>query len=119
MDISKKVIIITGAGSGIGRALAVGFCRDGARVMGMGRTEANLAETSKLCEGQGMDYIVGDVTSEKDVNSLVDRTIEKYVQIDILINNAGVYPQNKFVDSSYEEWAKVIEINLLGAALCC
>ena len=119
MGSSGAVVIITGAGGGIGRALAIGFCRDGDRVVGFGRTEQDLFATSKLCEGGRMEPIVGDVASEGDVDRLISRTLQRNGKIDVLINNAAVYPRHRFLKMSPREWAEVIEVNLIGAAMCC
>jgi NAD(P)-dependent dehydrogenase (short-subunit alcohol dehydrogenase family) len=118
-DSAEKIIVLTGAGTGIGRALAVGFCRDGARVIGVGRTEESLAQTAKLCQNERMSIFVGDVSSEQDVDRLVDHAIERHGKVDVLINNAAIYVKRAFLDQSFQEWRQTIEINLLGAALCC
>lgn len=119
MNLSDKIVVITGSGSGIGKSLAIGFSQDGAYVVGFGRTEQNLVETSRLCISGRMDYLVGDITSEKDVERLFSQTLDRLGKIDILINNAAVYPKFNFLDMPHTEWAKVIETNLIGVALCC
>lgn len=118
MTLASKVVVITGVGRGIGRSLAVGFSGDEARVVGFGRTEEDLIATSKLCNGR-MHYVVGDVTSEEDVERLFAEAIDKHGQIDILINNAAIYPKQEFLQQTHQSWAKVIETNLIGVALCC
>jgi len=117
MSVAGKVIVITGAGSGIGRALAVGFYRDGARVVGFDISQAGLAET-KTEAGMRMLTIAGDVTAEKDVDRLVAVAAEQFGQIDVLVNNAGISDRARFPEIPFEQWARVIEINLLGAVLC-
>ncbi|HKK89181.1 MAG TPA: SDR family NAD(P)-dependent oxidoreductase, partial [Saprospiraceae bacterium] len=119
LNLKDKVVVITGAGSGIGRALARGFSNDQALVMGFGRTREHLEETKSLCDGT-MDYRTGDVRSEDEVRSLLRDTAEQYGPIDILINNAGIkLSTNSFVDGDFSNWEQVIDINLKGAALCC
>jgi NAD(P)-dependent dehydrogenase (short-subunit alcohol dehydrogenase family) len=119
MSPSSEIVIITGVGGGIGRALAVGFTQNGSKVVGLGRHETNLHETAQLCPAGGMDPIVGDVASEPDVDRLFDYTLERYGKVDVLINNAAIYPRVLLLEMSPREWSNVIEINLLGTVLCC
>src|ERR1700677_1272947 len=96
--IAEKIIVLTGAGTGIGRALAVGFCRDGAHVIGVGRTEESLAQTVKVCQNERMSIFVGDVSSEGDVDRLVDQVIDRHGKIDVLINNAAILVKRAFLE---------------------
>jgi hypothetical protein len=116
MSFTGKIVVVTGAGSGIGRALAVGFSADGARVLGIGRTRASLEETARLCRGQ-MDFVVGNVADESHVAALF--ALAEPGGVDVLINNAASYPKRLFGEMSHREWAEVIETNVLGMALCC
>lgn len=119
MNLNNKVVVISGAGSGIGRALAVGFCNDNAHVVGFSRTEKDLLETVSLCNGR-MDYMVANVTSEDDVKRIFEKTVDKYGKVDILINNAGKnLGKRHFFTRSHNEWLEVINVNLVGVALCC
>ena len=119
MDFSDKTVIVTGAGSGIGRGFAVGFCRDGANVAAIGRTREDLDETARLCGAGKMHFVVGDVSRPEDVERLFSEANQRYGKVDVLVNNAAVSPRVAFLESTHEEWCKVIEINLLGMALCC
>jgi NAD(P)-dependent dehydrogenase (short-subunit alcohol dehydrogenase family) len=114
-----KCVVVTGAGSGIGRALAVGFSRDGADVVGIGRTRESLERTAELCGARRMHYVVGDVSCEADVERLFREAIDRHGRVDILVNNAALYPKLGFLDSPHREWARVIEVNVIGLALCC
>jgi NAD(P)-dependent dehydrogenase (short-subunit alcohol dehydrogenase family) len=107
--------VLTGAGSGIGRAFAIGFARDGAQVIGMGRTRADLEATAAQCGGR-MRFVVGDVTREADVDRLF---AEAGPRVDVLINNAAQYPKTMFLDSTHAEWTHAFETNVIGLALCC
>ena len=118
MDDSTKVVIITGASGGVGRALAIGFCGDGATVVGLARNERNLLETARLCQGGRMDPIVGDVAAEADVDRLFSHTLDRYGKIDVLINNAAIYPKQRLLEMPRREWFGVIETNLFGPILC-
>jgi dehydrogenase/reductase SDR family member 7B len=93
-----KVVIITGASSGIGKALAFSFGREGAKIVITGRNEAPLMEVSQKLTGEGIDnfVFVSDVSIESDNIEMIDKTIEKYGKIDILINNAGISMRSLF-----------------------
>ncbi len=117
MSIAGKVIIITGGASGIGRALAEGFSGDGANIVGFDTNAEGLLETAKLC-GSKMLPVTGDVRSAEDVDGLVAATLMKYGRIDVLANNAGVSDAGVFTNIAFDRWVRVIEINLIGAALC-
>lgn len=114
-----KVVVITGAGSGVGRGFAIGFAQDGAHVVGISRTQEDLARTAVLCGPGKMHFVVGSVTVEADVDRLVAEAMKHYGRVDILVNNAALYPKIGFLESSWPEWAQVIETNVLGMALCC
>jgi NAD(P)-dependent dehydrogenase (short-subunit alcohol dehydrogenase family) len=119
LTVSGRTVVVTGAGSGIGRAIAVGFCSDGASVVGIGRREESLEETRSLC-GQGrMHFIVGDVSRQQDVRQLFHDAFQRYGKVDFLINNAAIYPKQGFLESTHEEWSQVLHTNVLGMTLCC
>lgn len=113
-----KTVVITGAGAGVGRALAIGFSADGAEVVGIGRTRDDLAGTAERCAGR-MRYVVGDVAREPDVARLFSEAMERRGRVDILVNNAALYPKVRFLDASHADFAYVFETNVLGLALCC
>jgi NAD(P)-dependent dehydrogenase (short-subunit alcohol dehydrogenase family) len=114
-----ECVIVTGAGSGIGRAMAIGFARDGADVVGIGRTREDLEQTAELCSPGRMHAVVGDVSREVDVERLFDEANARHGKVDILVNNAALYPKLGFLDCSHRDWAHVIEVNVIGMALCC
>jgi NAD(P)-dependent dehydrogenase (short-subunit alcohol dehydrogenase family) len=113
-----KTVVLTGAGSGVGRGLAVGFARDGADVFGIARTREDLLQTAAQCEGQ-LTCVVGDVTIAEDVDRLFAEAISRTGKVDVLVNNAAVYPKVDFLESTHEEWIRAFEINVFGMALCC
>jgi len=119
MNFSDKTVVITGAGSGIGRALAVGFSRDGAKVFGIGRTVTDLEETAGMCASGTMRFVVGDVSRAEDVERLFLAAAAENGQVDILLNNAAEYPKTAFLASSHEAWSRTIHTNVMGMALCC
>ena len=119
MRFTDKTVVLTGAGSGVGRGYAVGFCADGARVLGMGRTQADLEETARQCAGGRMTFIVGDVSKPEDVARLFAHAQAELGRVDILVNNAAMYPKRAFLDSPITDWLDTIGANVNGMALCC
>lgn len=119
MQLSDKTVIVTGAGSGLGRAMAIGFCADGAQVFGIARNEAELAETARLCRPGAMHAVVGDVSRPEDVQRLFDAAHGHSGKVDILVNNAALYPKQAFLAMSHDDWRRVIDVNVIGLALCC
>ncbi len=124
MRLPGKVAIITGAGSGIGRASAVLFAREGARVVLSGRRKENLEETAAIIRRENGEAfgVPGDVSKSVDVGNLVAQAITKYGKIDILFNNAGVgysspYFMGSVVDTPETDWAAVLDINLKSVFL--
>jgi 3-oxoacyl-[acyl-carrier protein] reductase len=117
MSIEGKVIVVTGAGSGIGRALAKGFTADGAKVVGFDPDTDGLNRTNDLCGGQ-MTVLSGDVRSDDDVRDLVNSALGAHGRIDVLINNAGIANQGNLLDRSFADWQAVIDVNLTGLARC-
>lgn len=114
-----KVVVVTGAGSGIGRGFAVGFARDGAHVVGISRTASDLARTAELCGPGRMHSVTGDVSVAADVDRLFAETLARHGRVDVLVNNAALYPKTRFLDTPFPEWAHVIQTNVLGMAYCC
>jgi NAD(P)-dependent dehydrogenase (short-subunit alcohol dehydrogenase family) len=116
----KKVALITGAGSGIGKATALAFLADGFRVVLAGRHRGGLEETARGAgDAQALVHEV-DVTDPAQVRTLFEATRDKFGRLDVLFNNAGVgtpFSVN-LEDLSFEQWRAVIDTNLTGAFLC-
>jgi NAD(P)-dependent dehydrogenase (short-subunit alcohol dehydrogenase family) len=115
-----KVALITGAGSGIGRATALAFIADGFRVVLAGRHRAGLDEVAG-CGASGQTLVSEtDVTSPDEVRGLFEATREKFGRLDVLFNNAGVGTplEVNLEDLTFEQWRRVIDTNLTGAFLC-
>ena len=116
----KTVALITGAGSGIGKATALAFLADGFRVVLAGRHRERLDEVARSAvAGQALVY-EADVTNPDEVRALFDATRAKFGRLDVLFNNAGVgtpFGVN-LEDLTLEQWRKVIDTNLTGAFLC-
>ena len=122
MDISGRVAIVTGAASGIGRATAQVLSEAGAagvviadtNVEGAEQTRERLESTTAT---KGL-VVETDISVKSQVDKLVQATLERFGQVDILINNAGICPMVAWDDASLEDWNRIIEINLTGAFIC-
>lgn len=114
--IKGKVAIVTGAGKGIGKAVALELAREGVHVGLIARTEGDLLETARDIEALGVKvaYAAADVSSLAQVEQAVDRITGQIGTADILINNAGIGTFEKLVEMDPEHWKKIIEVNLLG-----
>ena len=119
--LKNKVAIVTGAGSGIGRAITLALAREGADVIGAARRIEKLNELSDAIKTMGRQYIPlhCDVSVKSDCDMVIQRAIDDFGKVDVLVNNASVYPVTKFLDITPEEWNKVVAINLTGAVFMC
>ncbi len=121
MSSAGKVAIITGAGSGIGRAVALAFLRDGYRVVLAGRRAEPLRETAQLAgvpAGQSL-AVPTDVTDPGAVHALFSRAYQAFGRLDVLFNNAGVSaPAVPLEELPFAQWSSVIATNLTGSFLC-
>jgi NAD(P)-dependent dehydrogenase (short-subunit alcohol dehydrogenase family) len=117
-----KVAFVTGAASGIGRAAALAFTREGASVVAADVSEQGNQETARLIEEQGGRALAlrCDVTQAKDVKSALAKTVEAFGRLDFAFNNAGIEPRKAAPAADYdeEEWNRIIDINLRGVFLC-
>jgi NAD(P)-dependent dehydrogenase (short-subunit alcohol dehydrogenase family) len=117
----RKVAMVTGAGSGIGRAVALALHTAGYSVVLAGRRKSNLEETAAMAGAAGSaPYpIPTDVSRPDSVNALFGATRERFGRLDVLFNNAGAnVPGIALEDLSYEQWSTVVGVNLTGAFLC-
>jgi NAD(P)-dependent dehydrogenase (short-subunit alcohol dehydrogenase family) len=123
MRLKDKVAIITGATSGIGRASALVFAREGAKVIIVGRREKEGKETETLIREKYEDclFVRADVTQAADVERVVGTTVERFHKIDILFNNAGINPldaRRSVSECPESAWDEVISTNLKGIYYC-
>src|SRR3989449_9162843 len=121
MNSTGKVAIVTGAGSGIGRSVALAFLRDGYRVALAGRRKDRLDQTAKDSgAGERALVVQTDVTDPKSVQALFAATKEKFGRLDVLFNNAGVGTPGGIMleDLTLEQWQSVVNTNLTGVFLC-
>ena len=117
MSLRDKVALVTGGGSGIGKAIAKALLAEGCKVIINGRNEEKLNQ-AKSELGDNVESIVCDVTDEGQVGNTFNGIISNYGSLDILINNAGMAAKAKAHELKYETWKKVINVNLNGAFLC-
>jgi 3-oxoacyl-[acyl-carrier protein] reductase len=120
MRLPNKVAVITGGAQGIGRAIALGMGREGAKVVVadlQGEKAKTVADEARTL---GTDAIAVEVNvaSELSVKELADQTFERFGRVDILINDAGVYLKSLVVSKSEEEWDRTLDVNLGGNFLC-
>jgi NAD(P)-dependent dehydrogenase (short-subunit alcohol dehydrogenase family) len=120
LDLSDRIALITGAGSGIGRGIAQRLAQFGARVVVADVNEGGGQETVRMVEAQGGTAIFTrtDVTVKADAQSMVDSALDIYGRVDYLVNNAGLVTMTPFLDLSEEEWDLVLDVNLKGQFLC-
>jgi NAD(P)-dependent dehydrogenase (short-subunit alcohol dehydrogenase family) len=121
MDAHHKVAIVTGAGTGIGKAVAMAFLQDGYQVALSGRRQELLEQVAKQAGSAGTQALIvpTDVRQQASVRALFVRTKEAFGRLDVLFNNAGISAGGVALeDLSYEQWQAVVETNLTGAFLC-
>ena len=121
MKLKDKVAIVTGAGTGIGRAIALAYVQEGAAVVLVGRTQETLAKVADEIVALGGEALVvrASVSKPPDVRRLVEEALKRFGVINILVNNAGVFIYKGFLDLSLKDWDDTIDTNLKGIFLCC
>ncbi|WDF04575.1 SDR family oxidoreductase [Shouchella hunanensis] len=114
--IKDKVIVVTGASGGIGKATAEHLAKEGAKVVLAARNEKELHGIVQEIEGNGgvASFKATDISSRDEVSALIDFTVEKYGRVDTLINNAGLMLFSKWDNAHVDEWEKMIDLNLKG-----
>ena len=115
-NFKDKVAIITGSSRGIGKATAIALSKQGANIILNGRNEENLSKVKKYIESNGgrATFYSGDISNPEQAKNLVDKALEAYGKLDILINNAGVSMRGNFGDLKPEVYKSVFDINVLG-----
>ena len=119
-SLGGRTALVTGGGTGIGKALAIGFAEAGADVVVCGRTQATLDDAAAAIENAGRRALAltADITKADEVNALIDRIVDAWGRLDIACNNAGV---NNWVDAAEmteEDWDWIYDTNVKGAFLC-
>jgi NAD(P)-dependent dehydrogenase (short-subunit alcohol dehydrogenase family) len=119
MRLARKVALITGGTSGIGKATSLLFAREGAKIAVSGRNEGRGQDVVKEITAAGGEavFISTDVRSTDECRRTVEETVDAFGRIDILFNNAGVWYPNTVADCTEEEWDLTLDVNLKGAFL--
>jgi NAD(P)-dependent dehydrogenase (short-subunit alcohol dehydrogenase family) len=117
MSLSGQVALVTGGGTGIGKAIAQAMLAEGAKTIIVGRKEEVLKKAQTEL-GSGVEIMVCDVTQEDQVDEVYKNIMSSHGRFDILINNAGMAAKAKSYEMSYDMWKKVVDVNLNGAFLC-
>jgi 3-oxoacyl-[acyl-carrier protein] reductase len=123
LNLRDKVAIVTGGSRGLGRAICLALAEEGVRlaINYRSRTEpaTQLAHQIETEYGARAEIVAGDVSKTEDVEALFTRSVETYGAVDILINNAGVWPTAFVKDMTCEQWNKTLAVNLTGSFLTC
>lgn len=118
MRLKGKTALITGGSEGIGKATALLFCNEGAKVGIIARTEKNLKKVAKKAKGPGeISIYPGDVSDEEEVKTIVEDFFSDFKRIDILFNNAGILRPGTVVTTSSDVWDETMNINVKGVYL--
>ena len=115
-SLKNKIALVTGAGKGIGKAVALALASEGAHVGLIARTEKDLVAVAEQVKSAGVNaaFAIADVSKIEEVNAAVEKITKELGNIDILINNAGTGTFGKFLDLEPEAWVKQVEVNLFG-----
>jgi len=119
MKLKDKIAIVTGAGQGIGKEIAITLAKEGTKVVVTDLTD-KINDVAKEIEKLGSETmaIKMDVTNKEQIENVVKRTLEKFGRIDILVNNAGICWTSNIVEMKEEDWDKILGVNLKGIFLC-
>jgi 3-oxoacyl-[acyl-carrier protein] reductase len=120
MNLVNKVAIVTGAGRGIGKAIAIALAREGANIIAIDvdiQTAEKVAKEIKSLDRQAWAIRV-DVSDSKEVNRMAQSVLKKFKRVDILVNNAAIIKRGSIEDLTEEDWDRVIDVNLKGAFNC-
>ena len=120
MEFKDKVVLVTGSSRGIGRSIAVAFAKEGANVIinySKSSIDASVAYDVISSYGNKCMSIKADVSKENEVKAMIEKIIEEFGKIDILINNAGIAIDAEFEDKTAENWKKTLATNVLGPFL--
>lgn len=117
--LANKVVVITGVGSGLGRALARAFVQQGCLVAGIARENNSLRETAEQIGSERFSGYIADVALYEEVSAAVAAVTRQHGRIDLLFNNAAIYPKINFLEESPAAWSRAIAVNINGVANCC
>ncbi|WP_025994255.1 SDR family NAD(P)-dependent oxidoreductase [Pseudomonas viridiflava] len=115
---TQKVVVVTGAGSGIGEATAKRFAREGASVVLVGRNEEKLKRVHAQLEGEGHLVRAADVADLSDVEALFKEVASQFGRLDVLVNNAGIVKSGKVTELEVQDWKELMSVDLDGVFYC-
>ena len=120
MEFEGKVAVITGAGMGIGKAIAIAFAEEGASIVVVDVNIDTGQETVKTIQNKGgrAIFIQADVSNSSDAQLIAVDTISSFERIDVLVNNAGIQHYGSVIETTEEEWDQVLGVNLKSIFLC-
>jgi meso-butanediol dehydrogenase/(S,S)-butanediol dehydrogenase/diacetyl reductase len=121
MALERPVAIITGAGSGIGRACAIRFAAEGARVVVVDRADGDGRATVELLRSRGGEaiFVHADVSVEEECRHFARAAIDAFARIDVLVANAGIRVFGTVLDATEEDWDRILSVNLKGVSFSC
>lgn len=117
----NKVVVITGAANGIGKASALRFAREGANITCLDMAEEANQAVAEACRKEGVEALAisCDVTDKASVDAAVQKTLDAWGKVDVLVASAGIYTGAPIEEVGLDEWQRTIDINLTGTFLCC
>jgi 3-oxoacyl-[acyl-carrier protein] reductase len=121
MRLHNKIAVITGGARGIGRAIALGLAREGANIVVADLQADKAKAVIEEARAAGIESLAveTDVSKEDSVKNLAEQTLNRFDRVDILVNDAGIFPQARVAEMAEEDWDRVIDVNLSGNFLCC
>jgi len=122
MRLEGKVAMVTGTGRNIGQAIATLFAAEGAQlIVASGSNRAAIEATARMCRDQGADVlaVVGDVASPEDSAAMVQQALDRFGRIDVLASTVAIRPRIPFLECTWEQWQRVLNVNLGGAFNLC
>lgn len=114
--LENKIVLITGAGDGLGRSLSIAFAAEGAKVICLGRNLERLEETCSMSSSGQCTPVVADVSDFDEIEKELSDIVDEIGSIEIVFNNAAIYPRVNFLEESAKEWSEAVAINLGGVA---
>lgn len=118
--LKNKVAIVTGAGQGIGKGIALELAKEGAKIVVSDINQKNIDKTVEEIKKLDSDAIGAraDVSNSMEIEEMVKKTLKQFKTIDILVNNAGIYPSKPLLETTENDWDKVLDVNLKGCFNC-
>jgi NAD(P)-dependent dehydrogenase (short-subunit alcohol dehydrogenase family) len=122
LQLKNKTVLVTGGNMGMGAVFVESFAKEGANVVinyiVQPEQSESFAQMIREKYDTGALAVLADITDEEQVDRMVDKIIEAFGHLDVLVNNAGIWPTQNFMDISLEDWKKVMDVNLNGAFIC-